>query len=389
MRILVAHNHYGDYSIGGEAMVFKQEVELLKENGYNVRTYERSNAELEKTNLLGKIDSVINIHWSKQTIEEVGHLMDDFKPDILHVHNYKFLITPSIFKAAKIRGIKTVLTLHNYRLMVPCGNFMTKDGVVCEKCLLGNSRNILIKRCSQGSIIKSYLQYRLHTKTKYKLNQLIGLVDTYIVLSQFAKEKLIISGVPEPIIKVKPNFVKDSTFDLVKKHERAVFVGRLSFEKGVLDLINKWEGIDYPLSIIGSGPLEKELKSIASKNPNIQFHGAMNNKDVLEFLSSSSFLVFPSTLYETFGLTIIEAFSLGLPVLASNLGPRSEIISSGVNGFLYNIGDFEDFQKKAEILIKDISLRLELGVRARESYERKYSRVENFKSLSNLYINIK
>ena len=387
MRILVAHNHYGDYSIGGEAMVFKQETELLSESGYEVRTYERSNIELKKYTLVGKINSIINIHWSKYTISKVGKLIDDFKPDVLHVHNYKFLITPSIFKAAKERGVKTILTLHNYRLMVPCGNFMTKEGTVCEKCLLGNSMNIILKRCSQGSLFKSYLQYRLHTKTKLKLNQVVGRVDSYIVMSDFAKQKLIISGVPEVLIKVKPNFVKDSRLKVVKKYERAVFIGRLSFEKGVLDLINKWQEVDFPLAIIGSGPLESELKNVASNNTNIKFYGSMKNEDVLEFLGSSSFLIFPSTLYETFGLTIVEAFSLGIPVLASNLGPRSEIISDGVNGLLYDINDENDFQKKVKLLVEDISLRLKLGKEAKKSYKSKYTPEENLKFLSNLYKN--
>ena len=169
MKVLLAHNHYGDFAMGGEAMVFNAEAALLKKNSFQVFKYEKSNSSIENESLIGKIKSVINIHWSEGTIEEVGKIMDEFQPDILHVHNYKFVITPSIFKAAKDRGIKTVLTLHNYRLMVPCGNFMTKEGNVCERCMTQSPTNILIRRCAQGSILKSYLQYRLFTKTKNKV----------------------------------------------------------------------------------------------------------------------------------------------------------------------------------------------------------------------------
>jgi len=386
MKILIAHNHYGDFATGGEAMVFNAESNLLKRNGYEVLTYDRSNSELYNKSLMYKVNAVLHLHWSKHTILEIGKIMDEFKPDVLHVHNYKFLITPSIFYAAKQRGIKTVLTLHNYRLMVPCGNFMTKDGKVCEKCLTESPINILKYRCAQGSVLKSFLQYRLFTKTKFKLNQLVDLVDTYIVLSNFAKNKLEQAGVPLNQIVIKPNFITtDDNTKLLSKNERAVFIGRLSFEKGILNLIEDWSSINYPLYIIGTGPLEGKAKELSKSNKNITFLGNMENTKVKEFLAESSFLVFPSTWYEGMPITILEAMSVSLPVIATNLGPRNEMIQNGVNGFLYENGNSKEFKEKVNILIENKDLRGKMGRAGKEFYNENYTPQKNIILLKSIY----
>lgn len=388
MKILIAHNHYGNFATGGEAMVFRAEVNLLMSHGYDVLTYERSNSELSNKHLKNKANVILNPHWSEETIANVGKIMDDFKPDVLHVHNYKFLITPSIFYAAKLRGIKTVLTLHNYRLMVPCGNFMTKEGQVCEKCLFEHPINILKYRCAQGSILKSLLQYRLFTKTKYHLNQLVNLVDKYIVLSHFAKNKLAQTGVPPSQITVKPNFIAMESYTnpkLFSKKERAVFIGRLSFEKGLLNLIDEWSAIQYPLYIIGTGPLEDKARAVSKSNKHITFLGNMENRRVKEFLAESSFLVFPSTLYEGMPITILEAMSVAVPVIATNLGPRKEIIHDGINGFLYESSNSDDFREKVNLLIEKKELRKKMGQAAKEDFERKYTPEINFNMLMAIY----
>jgi glycosyltransferase involved in cell wall biosynthesis len=384
MKVLVVHNNYGENAMGGEAMVFNAEVNLLKQNDIETETYERTNSELHDLNLYDKLKRIKNIHWSEETIKNVGNIMDQFKPDILHVHNYKYVITPSVFQAAKDRGIKTVLTLHNYRLIVPCGNFMTKEGKVCEKCLTGSPAKILYKRCTQGSLGKSFLQYRLYNKTRYELNQLVNLVDNYIVLSKFAKTKLISTGVPEEKVKIKPNFIDSKTISSFR-NERAVFIGRLSFEKGLLNLISMWRNFDYPLFIIGTGPLLNEAQKMASENSNIIFLGGMKNLEVKKFLAESAFMVFPSTLYEGMPLTILEAMSVGTPVLASNLGPRNEIIENGINGILYNVNDRESFIKGAESLIFNTSFRKELGTNGLNDFHNKYTERVNFKIIKKIY----
>lgn len=390
MRVLISHNHYGDHATGGEASVFNSEAILLESNGIEILKYERSNSEIKDKNIKAKLNAFCQLHWSLETLEESGRIMDRFKPDILHVHNYKFLITPSIFQAAKQRGIKTVLTLHNYRLMVPCGNFMTRKGKICERCLNGNPANILLRRCSDGSLFKSYLQYSLFTKTKNDLHQLIELVDVYIVLTDFAKKKLTQAGVPDYKIRVKPNFVeiKIPNEDNIRKEERAVFVGRLSYEKGCFQMIKNWLDINYPLYIIGSGPIQEKARSIAASNPNIYFLSSMKNEKVQEFLRGSSFLIFPSTVYEGMPLTVLEAMAVGIPVIATNLGPRAEMIRDGVTGLLYNPNEPLEFQSKILSLINNKALRVEMGKAARNDYFKRYTPEVNYNLLLNIYSNL-
>lgn len=386
MKVLIAHNHYGDHALGGEAMVFNAEAELLKRHGVEVVKYERTNSEINSFSPLQKIGLLINLHWSPETIRDAGKIMDRYRPDILHVHNYKYIITPSIFYAARKRNIKTVLTLHNYRLMVPCGNFMTREGNVCEECLNINSAKILYRRCAQGSILKSFLQHRLFYKTKNQLHQLIDLVDVYIVLSEFAKEKLEQTGVPADRIHVKPNFIEPlQDLRKVDKKERAVFVGRLSFEKGVVQLVENWKEINYPLFIIGSGPLEKKLHLAARGNRNIVFTGSMGNREVRAFLRESSFLLFPSTWFEGFGLTIVEAMSVGVPVVATDLGPRREVVADGITGFLYDPENKKEFIDKVLRLINDKDLLKRMGDAAKKKYQEQYLPDVSLKLLTNIY----
>lgn len=390
MKVLIVHNYYGDFSLGGEAIVFNEEAELLKNNGVQIFKYERSNSEILKMSLLGKVKALFKLYWSQETLEQSGAIMDQFKPDILHVHNYKYLITPSIFQAAKLRGIKTVLTLHNYRLMVPCGNFMTRKGKVCDRCMTKNPVNILLRRCTEGSLFKSYLHYRLFIKTRDKLHQLTDLVDAYIVLSDFARVKLVQTGVPEDRIHIKPNFVRPllPNDNVVSKYERAVYIGRLSYEKGCLQLIDYWSEINYPLYIIGGGPLQGRARLLATTNPNIIFLGDMTNEKVKEFLMQSSFLIFPSIIYETMGLSILEAMSVGIPVIATDLGPRREIVSENITGLLYNPDNLIDFKNKVFWLIENKRIRLEMGAAARRIYSKKYSPEINYNILLNIYSNL-
>lgn len=383
MKILLAHNHYGNKVIGGEMMVFKTEKDLLEANGFEVLTYEKSNNEVLKDSLFKKISRLKNIHWSESTIVDAGRVMDQFRPKVLHVHNYKYVITPSIFKAAKQRNIKTVLTVHNYRLVVPCGNFMSKNGKVCEECLDNRYSRILVRRCVQDSFIKSFTQYQLFMKTKNELNQLNDLVDVFLVLTKFTKENLINAGVDSSKIVIKPNFVNNYNFDdVLQKKNRALFVGRLSNEKGIIELINNWKNIKYPLYIIGSGPLENKVKNLIKSNMNIIFLGSMNNENVIRFMKESSFLILPSNLYEGMPLTILEAFSMGLPVLASNLGPRKDIIQDNYNGLLYVQ---ETFHQQLTKLLDNKELLVRLGRNAKYSFEQKYSSRHSLKILKQVY----
>jgi glycosyltransferase involved in cell wall biosynthesis len=383
MRILLVHNHYGDYAVGGEAMVMRAEAELLRSHGHEVRVYERSNAEIERRGVVGKLRAFLGIGWSREGYRAVAEEIRSFRPDVMHVHNYKYLLSPSVFGAAKDLGVSTVLTLHNYRLACPAGQFL-RDGHVCEDCLNGFPYRMLWHRCASDNLVKNFCQFYLYWSTRRR-KLLTPWVDAYIALSDFGKSRFVAAGLPQERIFVKPNFIDDPCSTSAEGHNpgAAIFVGRLSGEKGADTLVDAWRDIDYTLKIVGDGPLSESLRSRAA--PQLRFEGALPHEDALKQIENSSFSVFPSVCYEGCPMTLLEAMALGKPVLATDLGPRCEMVRDGYNGFLYPPNDAYALRKKARELIENRELRERMGCNAREFYLAHYTPEKNYSSLMKIY----
>jgi glycosyltransferase involved in cell wall biosynthesis len=385
MRILLVHNHYGRYATGGEAAVMQAEASLLEAHGHVVIKYERTNAEIEEAGLLGKIKVARDVAWSKAGYEAIKQVVDKFKPDVMHVHNYWFVLTPSIFDAAKNLGVATVLTLHNYRLICP-GNQFLRNNKPCELCLDGNPYRVLWHRCYPGrSLLKSYLSLRLYLHTR-KRGFLARWVDGYIALSEFGKKKFIEGGLPEGKLHIKPNFMSDPLHDsdIPWPGSGTVFVGRISPEKGLMTLMQAWRGINYPLTVIGNGPQMDSVKHAAPVS--VVFAGQKSRGAVLEIIKKASFLVFPSDCYEGFPLSILEAMAVGKAVIATNLGPRKEIVHNGVTGMLFKARDPKDLRQKVQKLITDTELCVSMGKAGRQRYLQKYTPEKNYNILMAIYL---
>lgn len=364
-------------------MVMNNEANLLRDYGHDIRVYERTNAEILKCSTFGKIRYFKNMTWSEEGYLAIAKEIDDFKPELMHVHNYKFLLSPSIFKAAKDRGVATCLTLHNYRLACPAGMFL-RNGRVCEDCLKGSQWRMLLLNCASLNPIKNFAQFYLYLGTKRR-QYLSHWVDAYIALSEFGKVRFISSGVPQERVFVKTNFLFDPSqpSEVASGSDEALFVGRLSKEKGVSRLIDAWRDINFPLKIIGDGPLINSLKRQA--NTNVNFVGKLPHAEVLKQINCSSFLVFPSIWYEGCPMTLIEAMAIGKPIVASNLGPRSEMIKDGYNGFLYEINDKFGMQGSINRLIKCKKLREIMGRNSRKEYLAKFAPDSNYNRLLEVY----
>lgn len=386
MRILIAFNNYADIPSGGERNVVLAEEKLLREHGHEVYVWERNNAEIHQMSWRSKLSAFANLSWSEQSKRDAGKILDDFKPDIFHLHNYWLVMTPSVFAAAQERKIPTVYTLHNFRMICPGAQLMYK-GRPCEDCLRDNRfTRCLIRGCFPGgSRFKTFLSLRLFYATRRR-NFLKKEVNAFIALSKFSREKFIQGGLEAGKIFVKPNFLDDPHLNIqsLPCKPGALFIGRLSAEKGVSELLNAWKKIDYPLTVVGEGALEERLR--ARKVPGVTFTGALPRNEVIRLLAQTTFLVFPSVWYETFGLTMIEAMAMGKPVLATDLGGRSEIVHDGVTGFLYN--PFEPGQTEAGIK-KMISLsdskREQMGLAGREHYLKHYTPEINYQILMEIY----
>lgn len=325
MRILIVHNFYR--IPGGEDSVFRNEAELLKAGGNEVFTYTESNGRLNAAGLL--FDAV----FSRKTYKAVRELIELKDIEIVHVHNERFLISPSVFKAAIDAGIPVVQTLHNFRLL--CINAMLNyNGAVCTECIKKNGVRFLpaIKRkCFRGSRLLTLLSLRIN---RYRIRHCLNNMY-YIALTDFNRELFGRSLIEGSRIYVKPNFTP-SFNDSPGTGERKgfLYLGRLDPLKGIEDILKEWEKLpdECILNIAGNGEEDYEgyLKQRYERK-NIRFLGKLPGEEALSILERSKAMIFASRWYEGFPMTIIESFSKGTPVIGLDFGNAGVILKGIYN----------------------------------------------------------
>lgn len=338
MRILVAHNRY--QISGGEDAVVRDEIDLLRRHGHSLELLEQDNDALH--GLYGKLMASTSILYSARSRKRMKAALQDFKPDIVHVHNWFPMLSPSIILEACPSGVPVVQTLHNFRML--CVNaLLFRDGAVCTDCV-GKSLPVdgVVHGCYRGSRAGSAVvtaAYAIH-----RLAHTWDAVDLFIAVSDFQREILIRGGLPAEKVVVKPNFVgSDQSRTVEKTEDFALFAGRLSPEKGIRTLLSAWNTGKIPLrlKIMGDGPMADEVRACAARKTKIEYMGLQPPEAVYLEMAKASFIVFPSECFETFGRTIAEAFSQGTPVLAADLGAARELVEEGVTGYRFPPGNVD------------------------------------------------
>lgn len=382
MNILLVHNYYQFQ--GGEDTVFALESEMLRNRGHTVHELTMQNVDALSEN---RTLTAINAVWSLPSYKIIQNYLRQHSLDIVHFHNTFLRISPAAYYACRQSGIPVVQTLHNYRLLCPRADFF-RNGDVCEDCLGKTITWPSIKhRCWHGSRIQTAVPTAM-----LLVHRMLGTwqtqVNVFIALTHFARRKFIAGGLPEDKIFTKPNFVKADSFERSEYAEYALFVGRLSPEKGVRQLLEAWQYLsDIPLKIVGDGPLWEEVHSLKElyKLENVEILGRKSREQVMTLMQKAYCLVFPSLWYEGFPMTIVEAFSAGLPVVAPQLGAMAEIIVDGVTGLHFRPNDFEDFVLKLRYLWNQKQHCTQMGLAARQEYEQKYTEEQNYKALIEIY----
>ena len=385
MKIVLAHNFY--QQPGGEDQVYAQERQLLESRGHKVVTYVRSNDELRKASPWKKVLWPKRMIWSGDSHRQIRELLHKEKPDIVHVHNTFTQISPSIFAACGEAGIPVVQTLHNFRLLCPAATFF-RDGKVCEECRdFGLWRGIRHACYRQSTVATAAVATMLtaHRTARTWVEKVTG----FIALTQFARRKFSESGLSPEKIHVKPNFVFPDPGERRASGEGAVYVGRLSPEKGVKTLLLAWAQVrsPLPLRIIGDGPLRRELELIKSRLDlsYVSFLGHLSRQEVQAAIKSARFLLLPSECYENFPLTSVEAFSCGTPIVCSRLGAMQEIVTDGVTGLHFIPGTATDLAEKVEWTYSHSRQVEEMGKAARREFEQKYTADHNYQTLMDIY----
>lgn len=379
MKILLVHNTYQES--GGEDAVFQHEGDLLKKHGNTVIHETKDNEEINS--VIQKVKTALNTVYSVSARRAFSQRLKREKPDVIHIHNFFPLFTPAIFYAAKALKIPTILTLHNYRIICPTALLMHK-GKINERSIKYGPFWTIPHR-----VYKDSLPGTLALAGMILFHRLIGTwkkqVDCFVVLTEFAKNKFIEAGIPADKIRVKPNFIPDphnNETAIDKKGGYAIYAGRLSTEKGVSTLLKAWESIDYPLKIVGDGPLMKEI--VAANNPNIEILGFQKNKAVQKLMQHADFLIMPSEWYEGFPMTLLESFANGTPALVSDIGSLAEIVEHGKTGLKFEAGNTESLIQTVQAFLNDPD-RQQLSFNARHAYLANYTPSTNYKSLMSIY----
>jgi len=381
MKILLIHNKY--QQAGGEDLVFESEGELLARYNHLVERLIFDNKEI-KTNI-DKILSGLKGFYNSDSGKELAERIERFKPDIIHVHNFVPLASPSIFYIAKRYKIPVVVTLHNYRLICPSATLFYRRKIYEKSIHSIFPLDAILKGVYRDSRIQTAGMVAVMS-----LHNIIGTwrkkVNKFIVLTEFARNKFRNSAlrVSADQFLLKPNFIVDPGNGEVNRDDFFLFIGRLSEEKGIDTLLNASKIYNFNLTIIGDGPMRKKVEEFSAASPNISYMGFQQKPVILDKLKKCKALLFPSIWYEGFPLTILEAFATGTPVIGSRIGGVAEIVTDNFNGLHFEPGDENDLIRKI-IQMKQIGLAKALSENARSTYLERYTPERNYKILMDIY----
>lgn len=381
MKILLCHNHY--QQPGGEDQVFADEATLLEAHGHQVVRFTQHNDAIET---MSRWQVAGRTLWNRKSYAALRGLIRRERPQLMHCTNTFPLISPAAYYAARGERVPVVQSLHNYRLLCPNSLFL-RNGRVCEKCLgMTVPLPAAVHGCYRGSRAASAVVAAMSG-----VHRLAGTwnraVDTYVVLTEFARRKFIAGGLPANKIVVKPNFVDPDPGVGNGAGGYAVFIGRLSEEKGVDTLLEAWSHLPdrVPLKIVGDGPLLANVQQAADGDDRIEILGRQPMPEVLSILGDAACLIVPSICYEGLPKTMVESFAKGTPVIASRIGSLTELIDDGRNGLHAEPGSAEDLAAKVQQLFADPCQTQQMRQAARREYELKYTAEQNYRMLIEIY----
>lgn len=381
MKILMCHNYY--QQAGGEDQVFADESFLLQEHGHEVIQYVRHNKDVDD---MSNVEKLRKTMWNPDTVVDLEPLIRRHAPPIMYCTNTFPLISPAAFDVARRYGVKVVQSIHNYRLVCPAATFF-RAGKVCEDCM-GKAIAIpgIKHACYRGkrresAVVAMFEAYHRARKT-YR-----NKVDRIIALTQFSKDKLIEGGIPADKMVVKTNFVHPDPGIGKGQGEYALFVGRLSDEKGVRSLVECWKSnADLPrLRIVGDGPLGPEVKAASDQLEHLDWEGRQPLSRVYELLGDAKCLIVPSICYEVCPKAILEAYAKSTPVVASRLGGMAELVGHERTGFLFEPGSPVELAKAVRKIFDNPDLTETLRRNARKEYEALYTAERNYNQLIGIF----
>lgn len=377
--ILIVHNYY--QIPGGEDTVVSNEKNMLEAHGHKVILYVRNNTEIKTMSKFQKILIPITTIFNPRTYNEIKRIIKKEKIDIVHVHNTLNLVSPAVYYAAVKMKKPVVQTIHNFRMLCPGATFY-RNGHICEDCVIKGLVCSLKHKCYRNSFIQT-----LGCVISAKIHRFTGIYSkiNYICLTEFNKSKLLqLKQIKPERVFVKPNFTKNNNDLLLNKQvkNQFLYLGRIEEIKGVKLLIEIWEefGNSLPvLKVCGNGPLKNWcLQEIKNKNiNNILVTDFLKHDEAMKELANSKALILPTNVYEGFPMTIVEAFSVGTPVICPDMGNSGNLVENGITGFKY---------KNENELVQILkSKNYDFSDRIYDIYKKRYTETINYKMISEIY----
>ena len=390
MKILLVNKFY--YRRGGDCIYMLNLEQLLKTHGHDVAVFAMDYPEnietewkryfpneIKFTPGVGMLETFMRMFGLGEVKRKFNSLLNDFKPDVVHLNNIHTQLSPVIARLAYERGIKVIWTLHDYKLLCPRYDCLRNGNKVCEECF-ADKHKVLEYKCMKNSKLASMLAYK--EAMKWSREKLESYTDAFICPSQFMQHKMAQGEFDRKKMYILCNFIdiERTRRDSYDKEDYYCFIGRLSFEKGIETLIEAARTLPYHLKIIGGGPLADILKEKA-KGANIEFTGYKEWPEIKEIVGKARFSVVPSEWYENNPLSVIEAQCLGTPVLGANIGGIPELIKEGINGMCFESRNIMDLKNKIE---KMFILNVDYKQLAKSSQIR-YSSEKHYNELLELY----
>lgn len=379
MKILLANKFY--YRRGGDCIYMLNLEQLLKSHGHDVAVFAMDYPENIETpwkqyfpQNMSKLMAFTRPFGSAEVKAKFNKLLDDFKPEIVHLNNIHTHLSPIIAELAHNRGIKVVWTLHDYKLLCPRYDCLRNGNDICELCFNEDKSSCKTYKCMKGSTLASLIGYK--EATTWNRRRLEKCTDIFICPSKFMAQKMAQGGFNSKKLVSLCNFIDIDKCkkDTYEKENYYCYVGRLSHEKGVKTLIKAAQKLPYKLVIIGGGPLSDELKN-ETTNTNIEFVGYKQWDEIKEIVSKARFSVIPSEWYENNPLSVIEAQCLGTPVLGARIGGIPELIENNVTGMTFESRNVNDLTSKLEAMwqhtfdYKEIALTSQMRYNSESYYQ--------------------
>ncbi len=391
MRVLTVHNFYGSAAPSGENSAYCGERDLLRSAGCEVLEYTRHSDEVRGRGRIGALYGGLATPWNPWAARSLAAEARRFLPDVVHVHNTFPLISPAVFHALADGPAAVVMTLHNFRTVCASAMLMRGDSG-CTECL--DRRSVLpalrhaCYRDSRAATAPLALSIALHRR----LGTWRRHVDAYITLTRFQREMFRGAGYPDNALHVKANAYDTPLLPSAwpARAAQVLFVGRLGREKGVMHLLEAWRrwGSDAPmLEVVGEGTesdAARRFVSEAGLESRVRLTGGLSFHDVQRRLAGSRLLVVPSLCFEGYPMVIREAFALGVPVAASDLGSLADIVDESV-GRRFRPGDPGNLLEVVRQLWSDADALAAMAGAARARYERDLAPAPNVQRLMAIY----